>query len=67
VPPYLKTAEPKPMLRPPDLVSLGEEGVVLNQHPGGAWSVRFTKGAYLMDNQYIEVVPQPSSHTALPE
>ena len=26
VPTYLKTADPMPMLRPPDLISLGEQG-----------------------------------------
>lgn len=54
-PPYMKTAEPKPMLRPPQIVALGEEGVILDRRPGG-WSVRFTKGAFLMDSKYLELV-----------
>jgi hypothetical protein len=56
LPPYVKTAEPMPMLRPPTVLQLGEEGVVLDRRPGGFWGVRFTKGAFLMDSQYIELV-----------
>ena len=57
LPPYLKTAEPMPMLRPPDIIHLGEEGVILDHRPGGYWGVRFAKGALLIDSQYIEAVP----------
>lgn len=57
IPPYVKTAEPMPMLRPPNVVRLGEEGVVLDRRPGGFWGVRFAKGAFLMDSQYLEAVP----------
>lgn len=56
LPPYVKTAEPMPMLRPPSVVQLGEEGIVMDRRPGGFWGVRFTKGAFLMDSQYLEVV-----------
>ena len=56
MPPYVKTAEPIPMLRPPNLIRLGEEGVVLDRRPGGYWGVRFEKGAFLIDTQYIEAV-----------
>ncbi|MBZ8178719.1 regulatory protein SipA [Oscillatoria salina] len=56
LPPYLKTAEPMPMLRPPDIIKVGEEGVVLDRRPGGYWGVRFAKGAFLLENQYIEPV-----------
>lgn len=56
LPAYIKTAEPMPMLRPPNVVKLGEEGVVLDRRPGGFWGVRFAKGAFLMDAQYIEAV-----------
>ena len=59
LPPYVKTAEPMPMLRPPDVISVGEEGVVLDRRPGGYWGVRFAKGAFLMESQYIEAVSSP--------
>ncbi|AFY77857.1 MAG: DUF3148 domain-containing protein [Hydrococcus sp. C42_A2020_068] len=55
-PPYLKTAEPMPMLRPSDILEIGEEGTVIDRRPGGYWGVRFARGAFLMENQYIEVV-----------
>lgn len=53
-PPYIKTAESMPILRPPDVVRLGEVGTVLSQKPGNYWAVRFEKGAFLIDSQYIE-------------
>ncbi|MEM6251517.1 MAG: DUF3148 domain-containing protein [Cyanobacteria bacterium P01_D01_bin.156] len=56
-PPYLKTADPMPMLRPPDLVSLGEQGTILEQKLGGYWAVRFERGAFLIDGRYIDRVP----------
>jgi Protein of unknown function (DUF3148) len=56
LPPYVKTAEPMPMLRPPEVIQLGEEGIVLDRRPGGFWGVRFTRGAFLLDSQYIEPV-----------
>ncbi|BAZ67957.1 MAG: DUF3148 domain-containing protein [Pelatocladus maniniholoensis HA4357-MV3] len=56
LPPYVKTADPMPMLRPPDVIRIGEEGVVLDRRPAGYWGVRFTNGAFLMESQYIESV-----------
>lgn len=56
LPRYVKTAEPMPMLRPPDVIQLGEEGIILDRRPGGYWGVRFSKGAFLMDSLYIEAV-----------
>ena len=56
LPPYVKTADPMPMLRPPDVIHIGEEGVVIDRRPGGYWGVRFAKGAFLMESQYIESV-----------
>ncbi|WP_413171494.1 regulatory protein SipA [Anabaena azotica] len=59
LPPYVKTADPMPMLRPPDIISIGEEGIVLDRRPGGYWGVRFTRGAFLIDSQYIESTENP--------
>lgn len=56
LPPYVKTAEPMPMLRPPEVIQVGEEGVVLDRRPGGFWGIRFNRGAFLLDSQYIEAV-----------
>lgn len=71
LPRYVKTAEPMPMLRPPHVIHVGEEGVILDRRPGGYWGVRFTKGAFLMESQYIELVDAasttPQKHEMLPE
>ncbi|MEM7063373.1 MAG: DUF3148 domain-containing protein [Cyanobacteria bacterium P01_B01_bin.77] len=55
-PPYLKTADSMPMLRPPDLITLGEKGTILEQKPGGYWAVRFERGSFLIDGRYIDRV-----------
>lgn len=56
LPPYLKTADPMPMLRSSHLLQVGEEGIVLGRKPGNFWSIRFAQGAYLLDSQYLERV-----------
>ncbi|HIK27414.1 MAG: DUF3148 domain-containing protein [Oscillatoriaceae bacterium SKW80] len=61
IPPYVKTAEPMPMLRPPNVIRLGEEGIVIERRPGEYWGVRFNKGAFLMESQYIELVEETPS------
>ncbi len=73
LPPYVKTAESMPMLRPPNVIRLGEEGVILDRRLGSFWSVRFNRGAYLLDSQYLERVPtenqgsEPDEHGLNPE
>jgi hypothetical protein len=59
LPPYVKTADPMPMLRPSTVVSLGEEGIIVDRRPGNFWSVRFTHGAFLIDSEYLEVASIP--------
>lgn len=56
LPDYIKTAEPMPMLRPPDLLTIGEHGTIMDRRPGGYWGIRFTQGAFLLESQYIEVI-----------
>jgi hypothetical protein len=46
--PYLKTADPMPMLRPPDLVSTGEVGAVCEIRPRDQLAVRFRRGTFLL-------------------
>jgi hypothetical protein len=55
-PPYVKTADPMPTLRSAELIAVGEEGTILDRRPGNYWSVRFTKGAFLLESQYLERV-----------
>ena len=56
IPPYLKTAEPMPMLRPSDIIEIGEEGIVLDNRPGNYWGVKFKQGNFLMEAQYIDLI-----------
>ena len=46
--PYLKTADPMPMLRPPDLVATGEVGAVSEIRPLDQLAVRFRRGTFLL-------------------
>jgi hypothetical protein len=55
LPPYLKTADPMPMLRPADTLAVGEEGLVLDLRPGGYWGVKFARGTFLLESDYLEV------------
>jgi len=55
-PPYLKTADAMPMLRPPDLLAVGAEGIIMEHRAGGYWSVRFQPGTFLLDSDYLEKV-----------
>lgn len=54
-PPYLKTAEARPMLQPAHRLAIGTEGRVVGLHPGGVLAVRFANGAaYLLEPNYLE-------------
>jgi len=45
---YLKSADPMPMLRPPDLVDGGEQGQVVEIRAMGQLAVRFRRGTFLI-------------------
>jgi hypothetical protein len=51
--PYLKTADPMPMLRPPDLVDPGETGQVVECRALGIVAVRFRRGTFLIDQSRL--------------
>ena len=57
--PYLKTADPMPMLRPPDLIDPGEVGVVVECRSMGMLAVRFRRGTFLLDGQVLSVASPP--------
>jgi hypothetical protein len=46
---FLRSADPMPMLRPPDLVDPGEVGQVVEVRALGQLAVRFRRGTYLID------------------
>jgi hypothetical protein len=47
-PPYLKTADPMPMLRPADLIGHDEVGQVVGLRAGDQLAVRFRRGTFLL-------------------
>ena len=53
---FLKTADPMPMLRPPDLVAHGEIGRVMALLPAETAAVRFARGTFLLSFTQLAVV-----------
>tara|TARA_B100000579_G_scaffold387177_1_gene359395 strand:- start:501 stop:710 length:210 start_codon:yes stop_codon:yes gene_type:complete len=54
--PYLKTVDSVSMLRPPDLVSLDEVGVVIGIRPKDILEVKFRRGDFLIPAERLKVV-----------
>ncbi|MFM8525876.1 MAG: NAD(P)H dehydrogenase assembly family protein [Cyanobacteriota bacterium] len=57
--PYLKTADPRPMLRPPDLIDQGETGKVVAHQPLGQCAVRFRRGTFLIESRDLRELREP--------
>jgi hypothetical protein len=53
-PAYLKTADPMPMLRPPDLIGVDEVGQVVELRAFGQVAVRFRRGSFLLAAASLE-------------
>jgi hypothetical protein len=60
--PYLKTADPMPMLRPPDLIDPGEVGVVVESRPRAMLAVRFRRGTFLLNAGAVSPASQAVRH-----
>ncbi len=56
---YLKTNDPMPMLRPPDLVSLDEIGEIVGFLPMNIVEVRFRRGVFILQESHLEVEIEP--------
>lgn len=56
-PRYLKTADPMPMLRPPDLVDADELGTVVERRALDLLAVRFRRGTFLIQAADLEAAP----------
>ena len=56
--PYLKTIDTISMLRPPDLVSLDEVGIVIGLRPMDLLEVGFRRGKFLIPADRLELVDQ---------
>ncbi len=54
--PYLKTVETVSMLRPPDLVSLDEVGIVIGIRPKNLLEVGFRRGDFLIPSDRLKLV-----------
>jgi Protein of unknown function (DUF3148) len=59
-PPYIKTADPMPMLRPGQLIAVGATGIVISRQPGEHWVVKFDRGSFLIDGKYLSSEPTPT-------
>ena len=54
--PYLKTVDSISMLRPPDLVSLDEVGVIIGIRPMDLLEVKIRRGNFLIPSERLKVV-----------
>ena len=54
--PYLKTVDTVSILRPPDLVSLDEVGVIIGIRPKDLLEVRFRRGNFLIPAERLKVI-----------
>ena len=52
--PYLKTADSISMLRPPDLVSLDEVGLIIGIRPNDLLEVKFRRGNFLIPSERLK-------------
>ena len=53
---YLKTADKMSMLRPPDLVSLDEVGVIIGIRPKDLLEVKFRRGNFLIPAERLKFI-----------
>ena len=54
--PYLKTADSISMLRPPDLVSLDEIGLIIGIRPNDLLEVKFRRGNFLIPSERLKIL-----------
>ena len=54
--PYLKTVDTISMLRPPDLVSLDEVGVIIGIRPKDLLEIKFRRGNFLIPSERVKAV-----------
>ena len=55
---YLKTVDSISMLRPPDLVSLDEVGLIIGIRPNDLLEVKFRRGNFLIPAERVKVITQ---------
>ena len=60
--PYLKTADAISMLRPPDLVSLDEVGVIMGIRPNNLLEVKFRRGNFLIPSERLKFLAKKADN-----
>ena len=58
--PYLKTADSMSMLRPPDLVSLDEVGIIIGIRSNDLLEVKFRRGNFLIPSERLRIFGKDS-------
>ncbi len=53
--PYLKTADSISVLRPPDLVSLDEVGIIIGIRSNDLLEVKFRRGDFLIPSERLQI------------
>ena len=56
--PYLKTADSISMLRPPDLVSLDEVGIIIGIRTNDLLEVKFRRGNFLIPSERLKILDE---------
>ena len=59
--PYLKTVDSISMLRPPDLVSLDEVGVIIGIRPKDLLEVKFRRGNFLIPSERLKLIEKDNN------
>ena len=54
--PYLKTSDAISILRPPDLVSLDEVGVIIGIRANDLLEVKFRRGNFLIPSERLKII-----------
>ena len=54
--PYLKTADSISLLRPPDLVSLDEVGIIVGIKANDLLEVKFRRGSFLIPSERLRLL-----------
>tara|TARA_B100000965_G_C19565274_1_gene746548 strand:+ start:1075 stop:1302 length:228 start_codon:yes stop_codon:yes gene_type:complete len=54
--PYLKTTDSVSMLRPPDLVSVDEVGIIIGIRPKDLLEVKFRRGDFLIPAERLKAM-----------
>jgi len=60
--PYLKTVDSISMLRPPDLVSLDEVGVIIGIRPKDLLEVKFRRGNFLIPAERLMIMEKDNDN-----